>query len=168
MSPEFTNIRFATKDDAEGIDRMLRALAALEGTTDALSFSVSELQFALSTPNLRMQAVVAEYLGQLIGCVTFTKDFAIWSGGPILRIDDVYVEEPYRGAGIGKALMGEVAAHAVEQNASVRWEIENDNHRAKRFYLSLGVVLKQKTVARWSVDAMRQMRNSRPRLKIVS
>lgn len=168
MPPDYYIVRFATQSDAQEIDRMLRSLAAFEKTSDALSYSVAELQFALSSPNLRMQAVVAEDFGRLIGCVTFTKDFAIWSGGPILRIDDVFVEEAHRGVGIGTALMKEVAAYAVAQNASVRWEIESDNHAAMRFYEGLGATLKAKTVARWSVDEMRKLSKPKSHLKIVS
>jgi GNAT superfamily N-acetyltransferase len=160
MSSARVLVRSATSLDASGIDRMLRELAHLEGTTHAIEYRLEDLVFALSSPNLPMRAVVAVDAGELVGCVTFTKDFALWSGGPILRIDDVFVDGRYRRTGVGRAMMGEVAVIALEENAPVRWEIEPGNTAALEFYANLGAVLKPKVVARWSIDAMKRVVSS--------
>jgi ribosomal protein S18 acetylase RimI-like enzyme len=141
--------RAATYTDASHIDRLLRSLAEFEGVTADLTFSLAELEHALSEAR-QFFALVAESDDQIAGCVTYTWDFAIWSGGPILRIDDLIVDERCRGRGVGTALMQALAERALERGAKMRWEIEPGNENALKFYARLGVSLRAKIVARWS------------------
>ena len=48
------------------------------------------------------------------GFVTYTIDFMLWTGGDILRIDDLFVRERARGAGAGTALMARIDAFAPD------------------------------------------------------
>ncbi|MFI0844385.1 GNAT family N-acetyltransferase [Mesorhizobium sp. IMUNJ 23232] len=141
--------RSATSTDASHIDRLLRALAEFEGVTADLTFTLADLERALSESG-QFHAVVAESDDQIAGCVTYTWDFAIWSGGPILRVDDLVVDERYRGLGVGTALMQALAERALERGANMRWEVEPNNENALKFYARLGVSLRNKIVARWS------------------
>jgi len=144
-----TRIRNALPVDASQIDRLLRSLAEFEGVSADLTFTLQELAAALSDPG-QLHALIAERNNQIAGCVTYTWDFAIWSGGPILRVDDLIVDEGHRGCGVGTALMRALAQRALERGAKMRWEVEPDNQDALRFYARLGVTLRNKIVARWS------------------
>lgn len=123
----------------------------MEGVATDLTFTLPQLELALSDP-CQFHALIAERNGEIAGCVTYTWDFALWSGGTILRVDDLIVEERHRGFGVGTALMRELARRAVERRAKMRWEVEPDNESALRFYARLGVTLRKKVVARWSPD----------------
>jgi GNAT superfamily N-acetyltransferase len=147
-------VRDATAADAAAIDAMIRELAAYEGHTDALAFSVDRLADALSGDPPRLRALIAEDGAGAAGFVTYTIDYAIWTGGDVVRVDDVFVRERARGSGTGTRLMLRIAELALAGRMSSRWEIEPANRRAQRFYQSLGVDIRDKKVARWSRGAM--------------
>lgn len=148
-------IRDATPADATAIKLMIRELIAYEGLSVELTFTVEQLAGALSGDKPRLHALIAEDGEGIAGFVTYTIDFAVWTGGDVLRIDDVFVRERARGAGAGTALMAAIAEIAVGEGIPCRWEIEPGNTRAQHFYATLGVEIRDKKVARWSVMAMR-------------
>lgn len=149
------HIRPALPGDAAAIKLMIRELVAYEGITAELNFSVEQLAAALTGSPPKLQALIAEDGEGVAGFVTYTIDFMLWTGGDILRIDDLFVRERARGAGAGTALMARIAEIAVEAGLPCRWEIEMANTRAQHFYATLGAELRDKKIARWSVMAMR-------------
>jgi GNAT superfamily N-acetyltransferase len=149
------NIRNATAADAAGIDRMIRDLVAYEGNTATPAFGVEQLAAALSGSTPRLRAVVAEDEEHgLMGFVSYTIDFAIWTGGDVIRVDDVFIRERARGSGVGTQLMLRIAELALAGNMTCRWEIDPANLGAQYFYGTLGVDVREKMVARWSAAAM--------------
>ena len=148
-------IRDATPADATAIKLMIRELIAYEGISAELNFTVEQLAAALGAEKPRLHALIAEDGEGVAGFVTYTIDFMLWTGGDVLRIDDVFVRERARGAGAGTALMAAIAEIAVGEGIPSRWEIEAGNTRAQRFYATLGAEIRDKKVARWSVMAMR-------------
>lgn len=148
------NIRDATAADAAEIERMIYELLAYEGHTGALAFDVPKLAAALSGAP-RLHALVAEDEAGLIGYVSYTIDFAIWSGCDVIRVDDVFVRARARGSGAGTRLMLRIAELALAGGMTCRWEIEPANLGAQHFYGTLGVDLREKVVARWNESAMR-------------
>jgi GNAT superfamily N-acetyltransferase len=149
------NVRDATAADAAEIERMIRDLVAYEGNSGTLTFTVDQLAAALSGSTPRLRALVAEEDGGLIGFVSYTIDFAIWTGGDVIRVDDVFIRERARKGGVGRRLMLRIAELAVAGGMTCRWEIEPANLGAQYFYGRLGVDLREKIVARWSEAAMR-------------
>lgn len=146
-------IRDGRASDADAIARMIQELVAYEQTGARLDFTVDQLLAALNSGCLR--AVIAEDAQGLVGFVSYTIDFAIWSGGQIIRVDDVFVRERGRRSGVGRKMMLRIAELAEATPGAVRWEIEPHNQGARRFYESLGVELREKVVARWSHEAMK-------------
>lgn len=150
------NIRDATAADAAEIERMIHELVIHEGgQPSTLLFKEPQLATALSGNPPRLHALIAEDATGLIGYVSYTIDFAIWSGGDVLRVDDVFVRTRARGSGAGRALMLRIAERALKGGMSCRWEIESANLGAQHFYGTLGVDMREKTVARWHEPAMR-------------
>jgi GNAT superfamily N-acetyltransferase len=154
-SPPGVKVRDATAADAAALDSMIRELAAYEGHTGELAFTADQLAQALSPDRPRLRALIAEDAGSAVGFVTFTIDYAIWTGGDVVRVDDVFVRERARGGGVGTRLMLRIAELSIAGGMSSRWEIEPANLRAQRFYDSLGAEIRDKKVARWSPAAMR-------------
>ena len=137
---------------APAIDHLLRQLADSEGTSADLTYELEDLTDALAKGFVH--SLVASIDGNVVGCLTFTWDFAIWSGGRVMRIDDLIVDESRRGHGIGTRLMLAAALLATSEGTTVRWEVESRNAGAQRFYRRLGADLKPKVVARWSIESM--------------
>jgi GNAT superfamily N-acetyltransferase len=134
---------------------MIRDLVAYEGNTDTLAFSVEQLAAALSGRPPRLRALVAEDDAGLIGFVSYTIDIAIWTGGDVIRVDDVFVRAPARGSRAGTRLMLRLAELALAGGMTCRWEIEPSNLGAQYFYGTLGVDIREKIAARWGEAAMR-------------
>ena len=149
------NIRNATAADATEIERMIRDLVAYEGNTGTLAFTVEQLAAALSGSLPRLRALVAEDDKGLVGFVSYTIDFAIWTGGDVIRVDDVFISERARKSGVGTSLMLRIAELALAGGMTCRWEIEPSNLGAQYFYGTLGVDVREKMVARWDQAAMR-------------
>jgi ribosomal protein S18 acetylase RimI-like enzyme len=148
------DIRKAGKADAEGVSLLIRELAAHEGTSSEVSFSVEDLEQALAGDPPKLHALVAVDASGMLGFVSYTIDFTIWTGSETVRVDDVFVKSGARGAGVGRRLMSRVAEVAVARGATARWEVEPENIAAQRFYERLGVFIRKKLVARWSLEAM--------------
>lgn len=148
-------VRDAAAADAAEIERMIRDLVAYEGIAGTPAFGVEQLAAALSGNVPRLRALVAEDSDGLIGFVSYTIDFAIWSGGDIIRIDDVFIRERARGSGAGTRLMLRIAELALAGGMTCRWEIEPSNLGAQYFYGTLGVEVREKMAARWNEAAMR-------------
>jgi GNAT superfamily N-acetyltransferase len=148
-------IRNATAADAAEIEHMIRDLVAYEGNVGTPAFGVEQLAAALSGDPPRLRALVAEDDAGLAGFVSYTIDFAIWTGGDVIRVDDVFVRVRARGTGAGSALMLRIAELALAGGMLCRWEIEPANLGAQYFYGTLGVDLREKIVARWGEAAMR-------------
>jgi ribosomal protein S18 acetylase RimI-like enzyme len=156
MPSDSATIRAAAPADAPAIAAMIRELAEYEGITDPLAFSLEQLRGALDGDPPRLRAVIAEDADGAAGFVSYTIDFAIWSGGDVLRVDDVFVRARARGRGVGRRMMCEIARLALAGGMTARWEIQPENRPAQEFYRGLGVAIRDKIIARWSPDAMRR------------
>jgi GNAT superfamily N-acetyltransferase len=132
------------------------------GSADDASFSEADVARALSGDPPRLRALLAEDSAGAAGFVTYTVDFAIWTGADVLRVDDVFVSARARGRGIGRQMMTAIAGIASIAGMSTRWEIEPKNQRAQQFYRGLGVEIRDKLVARWSLEDMRALCERKP------
>jgi len=164
MGTETVAIRAAGPADAAVLAAMIRELAEYEGSTDEAKFSVDQLARALQRNPPRLRALLAEDAAGAAGFVTYTIDFAIWTGGDIVRIDDLFVSSRARGRGTGRLLMRGIAELAIAGGMTARWEIEPKNLRAQQFYRGLGVAIRDKIVARWSLEEMRALCDHKPGL----
>ncbi|HKU99625.1 MAG TPA: GNAT family N-acetyltransferase [Vineibacter sp.] len=157
MTVQDVSVRNAGPADAAAIAAMIRELAAYEGMAQDVGFSTPQLQRALTGDPPRLHVLVAEDADGPLGFVSYTIDFAIWTGTDVLRVDDVFVSSRARRRGVGRLLMARIAALATAAGMSARWELETKNHAAQQFYKGLGVSLRDKMVARWDLAAMRAL-----------
>ncbi len=92
-----------------------------------------------------VNCVVAESEGQLIGYVTFMKQFSTWDAAYYVYMDCLFLRETARGQGIGKELMRSVVRFARDEYCSqVQWHTPDFNHRAIKFYRDYGAISKTK------------------------
>ena len=103
----------------------------------------------------RFAVFLAVYCGQPVGFVSFTVNYSIWYGKHFAQIDDVFVDEAMRGAGLGTALMKCVAAECTANDfAFARWTVETGNTRAITFYQGIGADVRERGVCSWMPDSM--------------
>jgi GNAT superfamily N-acetyltransferase len=92
---------------------------------------------AVSAPSA--EAVIAELDGVAAGFALFHGTFSTWECRPGIWLEDLYVPERFRGAGVGRALLERLAALTVERGcARLEWHALDWNEPALGFYDRLG------------------------------
>lgn len=105
----------------------------------ATSFVVNEKEFKnIYSPLLEDENVdlfVAELESKLIGYVLAFHHYTFYANGLISWVEELYVEEEYRGNNIGKGLMQLIEDAAKERNTKL---IALSTRRASKFYEAIG------------------------------
>ena len=88
------------------------------------------------------ECLIAETLSptpEPAGFALFFYNYSTWRGRPGIHLEDLFVRPQFRGHGIGKALLTQVAARAAEQGCvRLQWDVLDWNQPAIDFYQSLG------------------------------
>ena len=85
------------------------------------------------------QLVAESATGELVGFATLYFTWSTLSADRIAILNDLYVSEAARGAGIAAPLFGAALALSKERGCtSMEWQTANDNHRAQAFYAKMG------------------------------
>jgi ribosomal protein S18 acetylase RimI-like enzyme len=139
------DVRRAGPEDAETVLTMVREIAAHEGDASDVVSDLAAWKAMLARPEVVV--LVARRDGHPAGYVSAVRRLHLWLGEDILVLDDLYVREGFRDAGVGRLLMLQLAALA--DGTLIRWEMREDNHAAQRFYRRLGASLRTKVIACW-------------------
>jgi ribosomal protein S18 acetylase RimI-like enzyme len=134
---------------------LIRQLAEHEGLSQYFELTSEALHQACFAQPRRMELIVAETEGKIVGYATCMPQFSPWMGRDYLFLDDLYVRDEARGLGIGSRLMRQVGALALERGIGVRWHVEMENRSAQKLYRALGAELKEKLIAYWTTEAIR-------------
>jgi GNAT superfamily N-acetyltransferase len=132
-------IRLAVAADIGVILQLVRDLAAYEREPDAVLATEADLHAALFGVQPLAEAVIAEHDGVAVGLALFFTSFSTWQGKGGLYLEDLFVQPQARGLGLGKALLGHLAAIAVARGyARFEWQVLDWNAPAIGFYRALG------------------------------
>lgn len=132
-------IRFATPADAATILALVRELAAYEREPDAVEATEATLAAQLAEPSPPFECLIAEIDGEAAGFALFFHTYSTWRGRRGLWLEDLFVRPRHRGAGIGRALLVELARVALDRGcARFEWTVLDWNELAIGFYRSLG------------------------------
>jgi GNAT superfamily N-acetyltransferase len=114
------------------------------------------LRAQLAAERPPFECLLAEEDGRAIGFALFFPTFSTWEGLPGLYLEDLFVRDEARGAGVGRALLAALARIAVERGygrlelAALDW-----NTPAIGFYERLGgTAMDEWTVFRFAGDAL--------------
>ena len=83
-----------------------------------------------------LEGYVFEESGALQGYAMVAKSFSTEFGKPCVWIEDIYVKDAHRGAGIGSRFLKFIASKYP--NAILRIEVEAENERAVNLYQKCG------------------------------
>lgn len=96
--------------------------------------------------------LLAEINGKIAGYCSYTWNYSIWLGSTYMNIDDVFVWDKLRGQRVGEKLMFKAKEVCLAKGAGrIKWEVEQDNHGAIKFYERLGANMDIKGLFRWDV-----------------
>lgn len=146
-------IRPCTIDDLDRITELCADHAAYEGAFYEKEGKTQRLADVLFTDNPPLHCWVVECDNKIVGYCSFTIDFSTWDAGWYLHMDCLYLEEAYRGFGIGKALLNKLSAEAEQRGCNaLQWQTPIDNVNAIRFYKRMGAVATQKKRFTWRIS----------------
>lgn len=132
-------IRFAKKEDSLLILNFIKELAVYEKLSDEVTANEEMIRTALFSENKYAECLIADYNDLPVGFALFFHNFSTFKGKPGLYLEDLFVKPEYRGKGIGKQLLIELAKIAKGRNcARFEWSVLDWNTRAIEFYKNLG------------------------------
>lgn len=145
-----TEIRRAVPADAETVLTMLLELASYQDQRQYMTATVEDWHQFLSREDVIV--LIAEVDGTPAGYVSSLRRPYLWVGGDQLALDDLYVREQFRDAGVGRQLMLELARFGLPDRLTIGWGLRLENEAGFRFYERLGAKLTTKTAASWSAE----------------
>ncbi|HEY8596489.1 MAG TPA: GNAT family N-acetyltransferase [Devosiaceae bacterium] len=150
------NIRRAERTDAATVFRFIRALAEYEKLLDKVDAREEDILRDLFGPEPRVFCEIAEWEGQPVGFALWFYTYSTFRGRHGIWLEDLFVQPEYRGKGIGKALMIELARRCAEEGLPrFAWWVLNWNQPSIDFYKAMGaVMLDEWTVCRVEGEAL--------------
>jgi len=156
VSESAVTVREARPDDAPTILAFIRDLAGYERLAHEVVADERRLRETLFGARAYAECRLAELGGRAVGFALFFHNYSTFLARPGLYLEDLFVRPGFRGRGVGRALLRELARIAVERGCGrLEWSVLDWNEPALRFYRSLGAVaLDDWTVHRLAGDAL--------------
>ena len=134
-------IRSATADDVPLVLAFIRDLAAYEKLLSDVVATEESLRRTLFGGQPAGQVVIAEVAGQPAGFALYFFNYSTFLAQPGLYLEDLFVKPEFRGHGVGKALLLQLARIANARGCGrMEWAVLDWNEPAKGFYRRLGAV----------------------------
>jgi GNAT superfamily N-acetyltransferase len=154
----------ATEADVPVLLAFIRKLAEYEKLADEVEATEEHVRSALFGPNRVAEALLAFLGGEPVAFAVFFHNFSTFLGRPGIYLEDLFVDPPQRGKGIGKALLVELARLARARNCGrLEWAVLDWNESAIEFYRSLGAVaMEDWTIFRLTGDALARLAEEEP------
>ena len=135
-------LRGASVADLDAIVGLIRELADFEKLGHLVIVTPQSLQAHLFGARPAAEAWVAEVQGSVVAFALCFTNFSTFLGKPGLYLEDLYVQPAYRGLGLGKAMLRNLAALAVERGCGrFEWCVLDWNENAIRFYQQMGATV---------------------------
>ncbi len=133
-------IRIAGSEDVPILLKFIKKLAKYEkllkevtATEEILNKNIFEKKYA--------EVIIGELDSIPVGFALFFHNFSTFLGKPGIYLEDLFVNEEYRGRGFGKELLSYLAKLTVDRNCGrLEWSVLDWNKPALEFYSSLGAV----------------------------
>ena len=133
------SIRPAIPNDVGVILEMVRELADYEKLLHECVANEEQFQQALFGEKPAAEALLGEIDGDPVAVARFFHNISTFMGKPGLYLEDLYVKPPFRGRGLGKAFLRQLAKVAVERGCGrFEWAVLDWNEPAVRTYDAIG------------------------------
>ncbi|MBV9559788.1 MAG: GNAT family N-acetyltransferase [Bradyrhizobium sp.] len=135
-------IHRARPDQIGLIFSLICELAEYEKLTHEVEATEADIAAALFGERPLLFCEIAEWDGEGVGFAVWFLDFSTFSGRHGIYLEDLFVRPAFRGKGIGKALLADLARQCVENGWSrLQWAVLDWNTPSIDFYKSLGAVM---------------------------
>ena len=135
-------IREALDSDVPGILKLLSDFAAFENLSEFLTISEADLHNAMFGPGGFVEGLVCGIDGETAGFAIFYPRFSSFRGQTGYYLEDIYIDEAYRGRGLGERLLQAIARKGKSRGFTrIDFQVLEWNFAAIEFYKALGAVL---------------------------
>ncbi len=136
-------VRAAEPRDIPALMRLKRLLAEGEDSAHAVCASEADWLRDGFGPEAGFSAFVADRpaRGDIIGMATCSRRKITGWNGPVIFLQDLFVEPAHRAHGVARALMARVAAYASELGSPIVELTVRADNPAQQFYLRTGFQL---------------------------
>ncbi|HEX5002231.1 MAG TPA: GNAT family N-acetyltransferase [Bacteroidia bacterium] len=129
-----TLIRKGRKGDIPDVLQLIRELALFEKAPGEVTNTEADMLKDGFGEHPVFYLLVAETDGKVTGMAIYFMKYSTWKGKGIY-LDDIVVNEQFRGNGIGAMLLDGVVKHAAALGAKqLHWQVLDWNEPAIRFY----------------------------------
>lgn len=133
-------IRPARETDVPAILSLIEALADYERLRDQCVATEARLRETLFSARPAAEVLIAEDSGgSVAGFALFCGNYSTFLARPGIWLEDLFVRPEFRGQGLGRMLLAELARLAVDRGCGrVEWAVLDWNAPSIGFYESLG------------------------------
>ncbi len=133
------SLRPATDADVPLILHFIRGLAEYEQLAHECVATEDRLRATLFGARPAAEVQLAYVGEEPAGFALFFHNYSTFLAQPGIYLEDLFVEPRFRGLGVGRALLGKLAALAVERECGrLEWSVLDWNTDAIGFYEKLG------------------------------
>jgi GNAT superfamily N-acetyltransferase len=141
-------VKTATESDVPVIFSFIKKLAEYERLSSEVVATEELLRETLFGQRRTAEVAIGYFETKTVGFVLFFHTYSTFLGKPGLYIEDLFIDEDYRGRGYGRALLLHVARLAKERGCGrLEWAVLDWNQPAIGFYKKLGAV----PMSEWTV-----------------
>lgn len=142
------SIRSASVEDVPLILRLIQGLAEYEKLSHEVVATEQMLHDTLFGERRVAEILIGEWDGEAAGFALFFHNYSTFLAKPGIYLEDLFVWPEYRGRGIGKALLLQLARLAKERGCGrVEWSVLDWNEPSIQFYKALGA----KPMDEWTI-----------------
>jgi GNAT superfamily N-acetyltransferase len=158
-SDPVVEIRPAQEADAPLVFEFIRKLAEYGDIASEATVTEAAVRSALFGSRPVAEAILAYAGDEPAGFAVYSFTFSSFMGKPGIYVEDLFVENQFRGRGIGKALLVTLARLGRERGCGrLEWSVLNWNEQAMEFYQDLGAVpMDEWTTFRLTDDALERL-----------
>ena len=132
-------IREAELADLELIVDFISQKSEFDGSKKFLAATADKLQPTLFCQPPLVRVLLAEVAGKAVGFALFYSSYSSLLTQPCLWLDDLFVQAPMRGMGVGTALLKYLAKIAESTNCGrMEWTVNTGNAPGIAFYEKQG------------------------------
>lgn len=133
-------IRAGEPSDADAIHGAILAMGRGLDMADKVTCTVDDYRRFGFGPDAAFCSLIAEVDGDFAGLCLFFPIFSTWRGRPGVFVQDLYVDDRFRGRNIGERLLREVASWSRARGGDyLRLSVDVENLPAQRLYERLDI-----------------------------
>ena len=139
--PSVVHIRSATRADVPVILAFIEQLADYERLRHEVQATEAALLDTLFGAHPAAEVLIAAVDGRDVGFALFFQTYSTFLARPGIHLEDLFVVPEARGAGVGRALLTQLASVAEARNCGrLEWAVLTWNEPAIGFYRQLGAI----------------------------